>query len=104
MSYFLTRLLQSFTSISLAEDVQILAPAEWANSPGRKAVEKAIIKSHLTLYIHVSVANMMACMGISDLVFRTDYGLGWNGPMETRRPDDVVSEMCIIRLASLVVV
>jgi len=51
MSYFLTRLLQEFSSISLAEHVQTLAPAEWAKAPGRKGVEKAIVKSHLTLYV-----------------------------------------------------
>lgn len=83
MSYFLTRLLQAFSSISLAEDVQTLAPAEWAKAPGRKGVEKAIIKSHLTLYVQVSVVNVMPSMNTSDLVSRTAYGLGWNSPADT---------------------
>jgi hypothetical protein len=105
MSYFLTRLLQEFSSISLAEDVQTLAPAEWAKAPGRKGVEKAIVKSHLTLYVQVSVANMMASMNTSDLVSRMGYGLGWNSPAETRTLDDVVSKASrIIRLAGLAVV
>ena len=100
MSYFLTRLLQTFSSISLAEDVQTLAPPEWAKGPGRKAVEKAIVRTHLTLYVQVGVANMMASTN-TDLVFRMGYGLGWNSPAETRTPDDVVSESetCIIHPA-----
>jgi len=52
MSYFLVRLLQVFSSISFAEDVQTLAPADWAGAPGRKGVEKAIIRGHLTMYVH----------------------------------------------------
>ena len=105
MSYFLTRLLQAFSSISLAEDVQTLAPAEWAKAPGRKGVEKAIIKSHLTLYVQVSVANMIASMHTSDLVSRMASGLGWNSPVETRTPDHVISDASrIIRLAGLAVV
>ncbi|KAF8451110.1 cytochrome P450 [Boletus edulis BED1] len=52
VSYFLVRLLQVFSSISFAEDVQTLAPADWAKAPGRKGVEKAIVRGHLTMYIH----------------------------------------------------
>ncbi|KAG1856281.1 cytochrome P450 [Suillus tomentosus] len=51
-SFFLVRLLQQFSSISLATDVQTLPPAEWAECSGRKAIEKVIIKSHLTIYAH----------------------------------------------------
>ena len=79
MSYFLTRLLQAFSSISLAEDVQTLP----AKAPGRKGVEKAIVRSHLTLYVQVSVVNVMPSMNTSDLVSRTAYGLGWNSPADT---------------------
>jgi cytochrome P450 len=52
ISFFLVRLLQQFSSVSLATDVQTLPPAEWAKCSGRKAVEKVIIKSHLTIYAH----------------------------------------------------
>jgi len=51
VSYFLVRLFQGFSSVSLAEDVQTLAPAEWAKAPGRKGIEKAIARSHLTIYV-----------------------------------------------------
>ncbi|EGO04179.1 hypothetical protein SERLA73DRAFT_173607 [Serpula lacrymans var. lacrymans S7.3] len=49
-SYFLVRLLQAFSSVSLATDVQKPPPAEWAKGPGRQAVEKIVIKGHLTMY------------------------------------------------------
>ncbi|KIJ61016.1 hypothetical protein HYDPIDRAFT_97522 [Hydnomerulius pinastri MD-312] len=55
VSFFLIRLLQTFSSVSLAEDVQTLPPAEWAKASGRKAVEKVIIKGHLTMYAHEGV-------------------------------------------------
>ena len=60
MSYFLVRLFQGFSSVSLAEDVQTLAPAEWANAPGRKGVEKAIARSHLTMYVEVSLPTRLS--------------------------------------------
>jgi len=102
MSYFLTRLLQSFCSISLAEDVQTLPPAEWSNAPGQKSVEKVIVRSHLTAYVQVSVANMVVSMNTSDLVSRMVYGSGWKRLATTGMLDhDVVSEACIIRLAGL---
>ncbi|KAG2137150.1 cytochrome P450 [Suillus bovinus] len=52
ISFFLVRLLQQFSSVSLATDVQTLPPAEWAKCSGRKAIEKVIFKSHLTMYAH----------------------------------------------------
>ncbi|KAH0839505.1 cytochrome P450 [Lanmaoa asiatica] len=52
VSYFLIRLFQVFSSVFLAEDVQTLAPANWGSPPGRKDVEKAIIRGHLTMYVH----------------------------------------------------
>ncbi|KAI9572479.1 cytochrome P450 [Boletus coccyginus] len=59
VSFFLVRLFQAFSSVSFAEDVQTLAPTEWAKAPGRKGVEKAIIRSHLTMYVHVSVPRSL---------------------------------------------
>jgi hypothetical protein len=53
-SFFLVRLLQQFSSVSLATDAQTLPPAEWAQGSGRKAIEKVIIKAHLTIYALVS--------------------------------------------------
>ncbi|KAL4063269.1 cytochrome P450 [Scleroderma yunnanense] len=50
VSYFLVRFLQTFSSISLAEDVQTTPPAEWTE--GSNSQEKVIIKHHLILYIH----------------------------------------------------
>ncbi|EIW81954.1 cytochrome P450 [Coniophora puteana RWD-64-598 SS2] len=49
-SFFLVRLLQMFSSVALAEDVQTLPPPEWAKAEGRQALEKVVIKSHLTMY------------------------------------------------------
>ncbi|KAL4075543.1 cytochrome P450 [Scleroderma citrinum] len=53
MSYFLVRFLQTFSSITLAEDVQTFPPAGWANGPN--AQEKVIIKHHLTMYAYDGV-------------------------------------------------
>ncbi|KAH7888187.1 cytochrome P450 [Phlebopus sp. FC_14] len=50
VSFFLVRLLQTFSSVSLATDVQTPPPSEWAKGSGRKTVEKVIIKGHLTMY------------------------------------------------------
>ena len=61
MSYFLVRLFQCFSSVSLADDVQTLAPADWAKAPGRQGVEKAIIRSHLTMYVQVSAGPFFRC-------------------------------------------
>jgi len=49
-SFFLVRLLQMFSSIALAEDVQTMPPPEWAKAGGRQAMEKVVIQSHLTMY------------------------------------------------------
>ncbi|KAI6122897.1 cytochrome P450 [Pisolithus croceorrhizus] len=48
MSFFLVRLLQTFSSIALAEDLQT-RPSGCAIGTGRNAQEKVIIKNHLTL-------------------------------------------------------
>ncbi|PSR74975.1 hypothetical protein PHLCEN_2v9389 [Hermanssonia centrifuga] len=53
MSFFLIRLLQTFETVSLdveAQPADSRPPAEWANWPGRKGVEKFWPKVHLTLY------------------------------------------------------
>ncbi|KAG0700618.1 cytochrome P450 monooxygenase pc-3 [Suillus ampliporus] len=51
MSFFLVRLLQSFSSVSLDLKFQTPPPTEWANEPGRKSVDKVVFKSHLTTYV-----------------------------------------------------
>ncbi|EIW81950.1 cytochrome P450 [Coniophora puteana RWD-64-598 SS2] len=51
-SYFLVKLLQAFSTIELAGDVQPKPPAEWSEAKGRQAMEKVMIKIHLTMYIH----------------------------------------------------
>ncbi|KAG1740348.1 cytochrome P450 [Suillus lakei] len=51
MSFFLVRLLQSFSSVSLDLKVQTLPPTGWAKEPGRKSVDKVVFKSHLTTYV-----------------------------------------------------
>ncbi|KAI6099104.1 cytochrome P450 [Pisolithus sp. B1] len=50
ISFFLVRLLQTFSSITLAEDLQT-RPSECDKGTGRNAHEKVIIKHHLTLYV-----------------------------------------------------
>ncbi|KAI6168969.1 cytochrome P450 [Pisolithus thermaeus] len=54
MSFFLVRLLQTFSSIVLAEDLQT-RPSECDKGVGRNALEKVIIRHHFTLYVDVSV-------------------------------------------------
>ncbi|KAI9572478.1 cytochrome P450 [Boletus coccyginus] len=51
VSYFLVRLLQSFDAFSLDMDTQHLPPADWAQAKGRKALEKVVMRAHLTLYV-----------------------------------------------------
>ncbi|KAG1731966.1 cytochrome P450 monooxygenase pc-3 [Suillus paluster] len=51
MSFFLVRLLQSFSSVSLDLKLQTLPPTEWANEPGRKGADKVVFKAHLTTYV-----------------------------------------------------
>ncbi|KAI0368069.1 cytochrome P450 monooxygenase pc-3 [Pilatotrama ljubarskyi] len=53
MSFFIIRLLQNFSSVSLdltAQPPESLPPAEWKNAPGRKGKEQIFPKSHFTLY------------------------------------------------------
>ncbi|QRV93079.1 cytochrome P450 family protein [Ceratobasidium sp. AG-Ba] len=52
-SYFLVRLLQRVDQITLAPEAQppkSLPPPHWKNGPGRKAVERFWMRSHLTTY------------------------------------------------------
>ncbi|OAX37461.1 hypothetical protein K503DRAFT_801215 [Rhizopogon vinicolor AM-OR11-026] len=53
MSFMLIRLLQTFSSITLAPEAQhpdTRPPTEWAQAEGRKARERFRPKAHLTLY------------------------------------------------------
>ncbi|KAJ6513517.1 cytochrome P450 monooxygenase pc-1 [Mycena vulgaris] len=53
MSFMLIRLLQAFASFALDEAAfapEALPPAEWANAPGRKGVDRFRPKLHLTMY------------------------------------------------------
>ncbi|KAG2029801.1 cytochrome P450, partial [Suillus americanus] len=59
VSFFLIRLLQQFSSVSLATNVQTLLPAESVKCSGRKAIDKVIFKATLP--------SMQ----------RTGYGVGW---------------------------
>ncbi|KAI0650234.1 cytochrome P450 monooxygenase pc-3 [Trametes meyenii] len=55
MSFFLIRLLQNFSSVSLdltAQPPESLPPTEWKDAPGRKGQEQIFPKSHFTLYVH----------------------------------------------------
>ena len=53
VSYFLIRLLQSIDGVSLDMEMQRLPPADWAQAKGRKALEKVLLRSHLTMYVEV---------------------------------------------------
>ncbi|KAI6122904.1 cytochrome P450 [Pisolithus croceorrhizus] len=50
MSFFLVRLLQTFSSIALAEDLQT-PPSECDKGTGRNSQEKVIIEHHVMLYV-----------------------------------------------------
>ena len=53
VSYFLIRLLQSIDGVSLDMEMQRLPPADWAQAKGRKALEKVLLRAHLTMYVEV---------------------------------------------------
>ena len=67
MSFFLVRLLQNFSAISVAQDAQVPPPAVWKLRGGVQAREKVWPKSHLTLYATVSLTNT------SLLFFASEY-------------------------------
>ncbi|KAI9568647.1 cytochrome P450 [Boletus coccyginus] len=50
-SYFIICLLQSFDDFSLDMDTQHLPPADWAQAKGRKALEKVVMRAHVTMYV-----------------------------------------------------
>ncbi|KAH9849993.1 cytochrome P450 monooxygenase pc-3 [Lenzites betulinus] len=53
MSFFMIRLLQNFSSVSLdlaAQPPESRPPPEWKGAPGRKGQEQIFPKSHFTLY------------------------------------------------------
>ncbi|KAF8631752.1 hypothetical protein AX15_002208 [Amanita polypyramis BW_CC] len=55
MSFMLIRLLQSFSSVDLdpaSAPPDSLPPPEWKEARGRKAIEKIMLKYHLTMYSH----------------------------------------------------
>ncbi|KIL57966.1 hypothetical protein M378DRAFT_87149 [Amanita muscaria Koide BX008] len=54
ISFFLIRLLQQFSSITLVSEAQppeSRPPKEWASYPGRKGVEKVRIKNYITMSV-----------------------------------------------------
>ncbi|TFK64712.1 cytochrome P450 [Pluteus cervinus] len=69
VSFFLVRLLQSFSGIQLAPDAQpseTLPPNDWAKAAGRKSVEKISPKVHLTLYSNGGLWVRMEEAGLSE--------------------------------------
>ncbi|KAF8957214.1 cytochrome P450 monooxygenase pc-3 [Flammula alnicola] len=55
MSFMIIRLLQTFSFVELdasAAPPEAHPPAEWAQTKGRKAIEKLFPKMHLTMYTH----------------------------------------------------
>ncbi|KAI6119971.1 cytochrome P450 [Pisolithus croceorrhizus] len=65
MSFFLVRLLQTFSSIVLAEDLQT-RPSECDKGVGRNALEKVIIRHHFTLYVDGGLWVRMGEVGDAD--------------------------------------
>ncbi|KAI0786163.1 cytochrome P450 [Abortiporus biennis] len=51
MSFFLVKLMQNFSSMELDTLLQKAPPASWAGMPGRKGIEKVVVRSHLTAYL-----------------------------------------------------
>lgn len=71
MSYFLVRFLQTFSSITLAEDVQTKPPANWA---GYTPQDKVILQHHLTMYAEVSIYSRTGLDRWLIILFRMVYG------------------------------
>lgn len=70
MSFFLVRMMQSFTSVSLAQDAQPPSskpPARWATVPGKQSREKIWPKAHLTAYVMVSARWILGYFEIGSL-------------------------------------
>lgn len=68
VSFFLVRLLQQFTNFRMEPDVQPVEsrpPAHWAASGGRKAREKLVPGTHLTMYVKVGdIHALLARIGL----------------------------------------
>jgi hypothetical protein len=61
----LIRLLQTFSTVTLAPDAQrpdTLPPAEWALAEGRKSRERFCPKVHLTIYANVPSSLLRFCV------------------------------------------
>ena len=68
MTFFLVRFLQTFDRMELAFDAQpadARPPAEWASGGGRKAIEKIVPKSSLTLFVKVNSLGVVFPIGYS---------------------------------------
>jgi cytochrome P450 len=64
MSYFLIRLLQNFSEVSFAEDVQppeSKPPVAWKSCPGTKGTDKIRFGASLTLGIEVRMKSSSYC-------------------------------------------
>ena len=58
MSFFLIRLLQSFSHMEMdlaAQPPDARPPAEWARAEGQKGREQVVARTHVTMYVHVSI-------------------------------------------------
>jgi hypothetical protein len=61
-SFFLVRLLQTHDKFELALDAQpegSLPPKDWAEKPGRAAVDKIWFQSSITMFVRVSAAEAL---------------------------------------------
>ncbi len=78
MSFFMIRLLQSFSSMELdltAQPPEARPPVEWREPPEhRRAAEQIRPKSHFTLYVEVSVGICQVCLLAELMMFAI---LGW---------------------------
>jgi hypothetical protein len=63
MSFMIIRLLQAFSSFTLDEEAfapEGRPPREWANTAGRKSIERFRPKLHLTMSTAVSTAPLFS--------------------------------------------
>lgn len=61
-SFMIVRLLQNFSSVSLAREAQPLKtipPESWADVPGRQSIEKVRPGTHLTMFVDVSILHVL---------------------------------------------
>ena len=79
LTYFLIRLLQQFSSFSLAQEYQpegSLPPPEWKGRKGRQAFEKIWPSNALTLYVKVSVSPSNFDVVRLIQIYRVVFGYG----------------------------